>query len=266
MALAGLLALSLPVRAASPTLIDQGYRDMYDLAFDDAHRNFQLWEKEHPEDPIGPVSDAAAYLFSEFDRMHILQSEFFVEDHSFIHFRRVPADPIVKAKFEDALRRSEQVAAKALAKSPGDENALFATVLRLGLHADYLALVEKRYLASLTEVKESRTLAEKLLSEHPDCYDAYLAVGVENYLLSLKAAPIRWLLRANGAQTDKETGIQKLRMTADKGRYLMPYARLLLAVAALRDKDPATAKQILGWLTSQFPRNHLYREELAKLH
>jgi hypothetical protein len=68
-----------------------------------------------------------------------------------------------------------------------------------------------------------------------------------------------------GAQTDKQTGIERLRITAEKGRLLKPYARLLLAVAALRDKDTATAKGILAWLSSKFPQNKLYREELSKL-
>ncbi len=51
---------------------------MYNLQFADAHRTFLEWEKSHPSDPIGPASNAAAYLFSEFDRLHVLQSEFFV--------------------------------------------------------------------------------------------------------------------------------------------------------------------------------------------
>ena len=43
-------------------------------------------------------------------------------------------------------------------------------------------------------------------------------------MLSLKPAPVRWLLRLGGAQTDKMEGIQKLQLTAEKGRYLRPYA------------------------------------------
>ncbi len=138
-------------------------------------------------------------------------------------------------------------------------------MLRLGLRADYLALIEKKYLTSLSEMKAGRLIAEKLLASHPAYYDAHLAVGVENYLLSQKPAPVRWLLRAGGAQTDKDLGLEKLRITAEKGRYLLPYARLLLAVAALRDNDTAHARQTLEWLAREFPRNRLYREELAKL-
>jgi hypothetical protein len=52
--------------------LERGYREMYNLSFEDAHKNFTEWQQIHPDDPMGPVSDAAAYLFSEFDRLHIL--------------------------------------------------------------------------------------------------------------------------------------------------------------------------------------------------
>jgi hypothetical protein len=182
-------------------LMDQGYNDMYNLAFDDAHHCFQDWERTHPADPMGPVSDAAAYLYSEFDRLKILQSEFFVDDNAFFRRRTGRPDPIARRDFEAALTRSEGLAKAILKQSPDDKTALLATVLRLGLHADYTALIEKRYFASLNEVKRTRGRAEQLLEKHRDCYDAYLAIGFENYVLSLKAAPLRWLLRMNGAQT-----------------------------------------------------------------
>ena len=54
---------------------------------------------------------------------------------------------------------------------------MLATVLRMGLHADYLALIEKRNFAALSEMKQSRGIAEQLLAKHPQCYDAYLARG-----------------------------------------------------------------------------------------
>ena len=263
--LCSFLIAAVSCSAADATLLDEGYRQMYDLQFDGAHKSFRQWEQVHPDDPLGPVSDGAAYLFAEFDRLHILESEFFIDDDSFLHSRRLTPDPTLKANFERALAHGQSLADRALHRSPGDENALLATVMRLGLHADYLALVEKRYLTSLDEVKQGRDLAGKLLAAHPQCYDAYLAIGVENYLLSLKPAPVRWLLRLGGAQTDKDLGLANLRLTAGKGRYLMPYARLLLAVAALRDNNRPQAKRTLAWLAGEYPQNQLYREELAKL-
>jgi hypothetical protein len=241
--------------------LDQGYRQMYDLQFGEAHNSFHEWESLHPDDPMGPVSDAAAYLFSEFDRLHILQSEFFTQDQHFITDHKLSPDPAIKGKFEAALAAARDLCARA----PAGRNSQFASILGKGLHSDYLALIEKSYLPSLQEMKAGRAQAEKLLAADPGFYDAWLAVGVENYMLSVKPAPVRWFLRLAGAETDRATGIAKLRLTAEKGHYLAPFARLLLGVAALRDKDTRTASNILADLAREYPDNPLYRQELARL-
>lgn len=238
---------------------------MYNLQFEEAHKAFQLWGRIHPYDPMGPTSDAAAYLFAEFDRLGVLQAELFVHDEKFQQRQTREPDPVAKKALEQALVRSDQLADAILRYSPQDSNALLAKVLNLGLQADYLALVEKRDLASLSYMKKAGLMAEKLLTFNPSCYDAYLAVGVENYMLSLTPAPVRWLLRLYGAGTDKEQGLKKLQLTAEKGHYLLPYARLLLAVAALRDKNHDQAKELLEGLAQEFPNNPLYRRELSRL-
>jgi len=246
-------------------LLDEGYRQMYNLQFDDAHKTFAEYERKAPSDPLGPVSDAAAYLFSEFDRLNLLSSEFWTNDDNFLDFHKLDADPKTKTLFEAALEKSKHLADAELRAHPDDPNALFASVLRLGLHSDYLALIEKRNFAALSEVKQSRALAGQLLGRYPEYYDAYIAQGIENYLLSLKAAPVRWILHATGAETDRRTGVEKLRITAEKGHYLRPYARLLLALADLRAHEPEQAREKLEWLAHEFPQNKLYRKELAKL-
>jgi hypothetical protein len=258
-----------PCRAAgilsSSTPLDQGFRQMYDLQFEEAHRTFNEWEQMHPDDPLGATSDAAAYLFAELDRLGVLQWQLFLDDEEFKQSKRLAPNPVTKQDFDKALARSERVANAVLARSPQDRNALLARVMNLGLRSDYLALIEKRYLSSLEYTKSAGILAQKLLTVDPSCYDAYLAIGVENYILGLKPALVRWVLRIYGAQTDKDQGIQKLRLTAEKGHYLLPLAQLLLAVAALRDKDSKQARELLTGLAQEFPDNGLYRRELNRL-
>jgi len=238
---------------------------MYNLDFDGAHQTFAAWEGSHPQDPMGPVSNAAAYLFAEFERLHILESEFFTNDKKFENRQRFEPDPKTRSAFEAELVRADQLSDQILSRAPQDAPAMFSKVMVGGLRGDYMALVEKRNLAALSTIKSARALAERLLSQDPSYYDAYLAVGIENYLLGLNSAPVRWLLRLGGAQTDKEEGIAKLRLTAEKGHYLAPYARLLLAVAALRDHNLPQARALLSGLADEFPHNPLYRRELARL-
>lgn len=248
----------------APTL-ESGYAEMYNLDFDAAHQVFRQWGQSHPDDAMGAVSDAAAYLFSEFDRLHILEVELFVDNARFENRARPVASPGVKQAFQAQLTRARELADKRLAQNPRDSDALLAKVLAFGLEGDYAALIEKHDMQGLRYIKEGRALAQQLLEQDPECYDAYLAIGVENYLLSLKPAPLRWILRLGGAQTDKATGLAKLQLAAEKGHYLMPYARMLLAVAAVRDNDRERARALLAGLARQFPRNHLYAVELAKL-
>jgi hypothetical protein len=246
-------------------VIERGYRQMYNLDFDQAHETFAQLERDHPGDPLGPVSNAAAYLFAEFDRLNILHSEFFVENNMFRRRPKVTADATVRAAFDRELEKAGKLAATILASAPQDADALFARILTLGLRADYEAFIERRDLDALKVIKDSRATAEKLLMVQPNYYDAYLAVGVENYLFSLKPAPVRWILQVGGAQTDRDKGVEDLRLTAERGRYLSPYARLLLAVAALRSKDIARARDLLAALAREFPHNRLYAQELAQL-
>ena len=265
--LALLLLTLAPAAAAAPDeAIDRGYRQMYNLDFDGAHRTFGDWKLKHPEDPLGYVSNAAAYLFAEFDRMRVLQGEFFARDETFTKEKPLMPDPAAKMAFLKELETGEKLAKDALAKSSDkDLNAMFAWVMTFGLRADYDGLIEKRYLSSVGYMKAGRLASEKLLALDPKNADAYVAMGVEAYILGSKPMAVRWILKLAGSNTDREDGIRKVRLAAEGGRYLRPFARLLLAVAALRDKDVKTASDILEDLSKQFPRNKLYAEELARL-
>jgi hypothetical protein len=254
-----------PNRVVPQPELDRGFRQMYNLDFSGAHGTFHLYQSISPDDPLGYVADGAAYLFAEFNRLHILESDLFTDDQKFDNRSQQQPDPAVKVAFEHELARSDELVSKILATSPNNANALFARVLANGLRSDYTAMIEKRNLASLSYMKISRVTAQQLLAIDPTCYDAFLAVGVENYLLGTTPAPVRWVLRLTGSQTDKDEGIQRLRLTADKGYYLAPFARLLLAVAALRDKDKNTARLLLAGLATEFPRNQLYSKELARI-
>jgi hypothetical protein len=264
------LALSLAVAASSclassGDLLNQGYQQIYNLQFAAAHHSFAQFEKAHPGDPMGPASDAAAYLFTEFNRLKILRSDLFSGNQAVFHGRKLTADPRNTKGFDADLRKTARLAEAALQRSPDDAAALLATVMRSGLKADYDALIAKRDWQALSEIKDADNHAETLLAKHPDCYDADLAIGFENYVLSFKPAPIRWFLNLTGAGTDREKGIREMRIVAEKGHYLKPYAKVLLAVAAIRSGDKRQARELLASLSHEFPDNDLFRTELKKL-
>jgi hypothetical protein len=263
---AGLVSSAFAADVTAPSEdLYRGWLNMYDLRFDEAHQVFKVWEQSHPADPLGPASDAAAYLFSELARLGTLESELFTDDTQFKNRTKLRQDPRMKTLFDGEIQRADQLAEVALQANAGDVNALFAKTLTFGLRADSSSLIEKRDLAALKYTKEGRVYGDKLMAIDPKAYDAYLGTGIENYLLSLKPGPLRILLRLTGSLVDREKGVAQLRLTAQHGHYLEPFAKLLLAVAALRDHNREGARELLSELHNRFPHNPLFARELDLL-
>lgn len=238
---------------------------MYDLDFTGAQSDFARWQVEHPSDAMGYVAEAAGLIFSEFNRLGVLESQFFVDDKAWERRPKLSPDPAIKARFDAALDHAENLARAQATKNPNDKNALFALAGCYGLRADYAALIEKRNLPSLSYAKQSSQWADKLLALDPQYYDAYIATGVGKYVIGTQAAPVRWLLRLGGYAGDRDGGIQDLQLAAEHGRYLAPFARILLAIAYLRAKDKPRARAVIASLRQDFPQNPLFAREMARL-
>ena len=100
-------------------------------------------------------------------------------------------------------------------------------------------------MTSLHYTKVATSWADQLLVVDPKCYDAHVATGFSKYIIGSMSAPVRWLVRLGGISGDKKAGISELQLTADHGRYLAPFARILLAIAYVREKDRPRAREIL---------------------
>src|SRR5690349_17223541 len=102
---------------------------MYDLKFDQAHEILKGWHELHPEDSLGPASDAAAYLFSELARLGVLESALFVDDEQFKNRRTFDPDPAVRDSFTQRIAEADRLADSALGQSGDDPRALFVKTL-----------------------------------------------------------------------------------------------------------------------------------------
>ena len=262
--LAALIAL--PEAAAQDAAsLETGWRMMYGLDFRSADQVFGQWRREHPCDPLGPMSTASTSLFEELDRRGVLQAQFFVDDASFLARRPVAADPEMRTRFEIALADTETLAQRVLAAEPRNHDALFAQAMVYGLRADYAALIEERNMAFLSDSRKAAALARTLLEFAPEYADARLADGVAQYVVGSLIAPLRWVLRFAGYRGDRARGMGEVAVTAAHGRFLGPFARILLALAYLRTHDNAQARELVAGLARDFPTNGLFARELQRM-
>jgi hypothetical protein len=258
----------LPVSAADVDLhqrIEQALDRLYNFDFEDAHRLLDQHQAEVPADPVGPGFEAAAYLFYELDRLAILEAEFFQDDKNISAKKKLKPDLLIRERLFAALERTEILAKRRLEENPDDVRALFALCLKEGVLTDYRALVEKKGIASLKNARVSNEHAVRLLQVQPDFYDAHLTTGVNEYLIGSLPFFVRWFVRMDGVEGSKRRAFANLELVAEKGRYLGPFAKILLSIICLREKQPERARTLLTELSTRYPENRLLRKELAKV-
>lgn len=246
------------------SILDECFRAMYNLQFSEAFQKTEQAKAADKTDPMPWVAQASAVLFREFDRLQILRSDLFASDAAFDARPAYSWNAASKKELEDALATAEKLARNRMARDKNDVRALFALALVNGLRADDAALITKHNLASLSYTRNSNGFAEKLLALAPNYYDAYIATGMSQYLIGTKPAPVRWILRLGGLKGDQEQGVKELMLVSERGRYLAPFARILLAFDDLRHHNKAEARKKFAALHDQFPGNPLYLQEMAK--
>src|ERR1700722_16826680 len=95
-----------PEGASALSFLDSGFRSMYDLDFAGAQQQFMEYERENPGDPMGPVAEAAGLLFSEFNRLGVLESQMFIKDPRFGARSKLVLDPVALSNFDLAIRQA----------------------------------------------------------------------------------------------------------------------------------------------------------------
>jgi tetratricopeptide (TPR) repeat protein len=256
---------SVSAKANVSDTLNAGFNRMYELKFPEARQVFNSYIRKHPSDPMGEVSLAASYLFEEFNKHGVLTSSFFLNNKKLLGGIPDPGKDRYQTEFLRADSQARQMAQRLLAANPSDRTGLFVITLADGMQADYDALVAKRDLDSLMLLHRTKKLARKLLAVDPGADDAYLALGAANYIIGCLPGYKRFFLSLGGIHGSRKLGMHQLRLAAQHGHYLKPFAKVMLALAALREKQPALALQLFKELHDQFPENHVFASELAKL-
>ena len=186
--------------------IEAGFHLLYQLKPVEARAQFEAWQKSHPEDPLGSASEAASYLFEECYRQGILTSAFFLDNNRFLRKNPLKPDPELRSAFFAAEEQAQHLAQLRLKTNPDDTNALFAMALSVGMQADYASLIDKQQLKSLTLTREADKYAKRLLVIAPEAADAYLGLGMANYIIGSLPKHKRFFLGFAGIHGNKDRG------------------------------------------------------------
>ena len=241
-----------------------GFRHLYEQRFEESRKIFIKWSEQHSSEALGPVTIAASYLFDELNRKGVLTSEFFMDDKKFLKGIEGKPDPDLMKGFLDNLARGRGLAKTRLKESRKDPGALFCITLAAGMESNANSMLFKKPLDALKRMKEANEHAKLLLAQRPDAQDAWVALGSANYIIGSLSPGFRMLLWFDNVHGDKELGMQQTEKAAMNGRYLRPFAKILLALAARREKQVPLARKMLKELTQEFPGSTSFAVEYKK--
>jgi hypothetical protein len=244
-------------------ILDQGFRELYELNFQGARQQFLSYQELEPADPLGKAAEAASYLYEEFNAKGVFTSAFFLDDERFLGGVAGKPSENRNDTFLQVNSQARQMAQELLKLDARDPHGLLVLTMTDGMESDYDALIEKKQLAGLSMMRRAESEANTLLAIDPNAQDAYLALGASNYVIGSLPAYKRFFLKIGGVHGDKQRGIEQMQQAADHGHYLKPFAKILLALGYEREHQIDRARVLLAELTAQFPDNPLFAHELA---
>jgi hypothetical protein len=210
--------------------LSAGFDLLYEQKFAEGRQIFANWESRNREDPFGEVAVAASYLFEELYLQGVLTSDFFLNEKKFLHGIDGRPNPERMSHFGEALTRARELAKVRQKTNPNDGEALFALTLAAGMESDAESILQKKHMNGLKRMKEANKYAACLLANYPDATDAYIALGIANYIIGSQSAGSRFALWFDGIHGDKKLGMEQVARAAANGRYLRPFAKIILAL------------------------------------
>src|SRR5207248_3633616 len=120
--------------------------------------------------------------------------------------------------------------------------------------------------SSLRLGSQGESWARRLLKVDPAANDAYLFIGIPEYVFGSLPAPLRWVVSLAGYKGKRSAGIEDLERTTVQGRYLKSYAKIVLVLIYLREHNRSEAAKLMDELHAEYPENPMFAKQATKLH
>jgi tetratricopeptide (TPR) repeat protein len=246
-------------------LVRQAFDRFYILDYDGALSRFEKVQEKNPNNPLAVDYVLDAVIFRELYRLDLLDTTFYAHDGFLNGKHAVATAPDVAERVNSLFTNAVELSEHQLNDRPEDVDALFARGWARSLRAVYTGLLQRSFISALHIALQARGDNEKVLKLDPRYVDAKLVVGVHQYVTGSLPFGIKILAGVAGITGSKAKGISDLREAGDHGVISSVEARTALGLFLRREARYEEAIAVTRSLTEQYPRDFLFRLELANL-
>jgi predicted Zn-dependent protease len=175
------------------------------------------------------------------------------------------SDPARDKEFESLIKQAMDLTRARLQKNSKDTEALYYQASALGLRAAYETTVRRSFMRAIGDANDSIQIQKQVVKIDPNFTDAYMSIGLYEYVIDSLPFLERLAARAAGLKGSKKKGIEHLEMVVKEGKYTSDDARVLLIGIYTREGKPELALSIITELAQKYPRNYLFGVERANM-
>ncbi len=247
----------------SPDPLGRVLDQQYNLEYDVAREELEAWLQQHPTDLRALNYLATVLLHCEMFRRGILETHLYGDLGEMFRSGKMPLDPGFQRQLFGVLEKAQALAESRFKLNPYDQEALYWAGSAHATRGVFYFTMEKSYLAALRESIEARKAHAQLLKVNPNFVDAWLVVGINDYVAGSLPWYLKVLASLAGYRGNRAQGIQEVKRVAEQGHWAREDGRFLLAILYRRQKMYAEMLPLLHGLAQSYPRNFLVEREIA---
>ena len=244
----------------------EGNEAIYNLDYKDAKDIYLRMTKIAPDHPAGFVYLANNLWLETLNASRRLTASLYSSGSFYAQDADEDKSDLKRDReFDDLLKQGLAAAEARLRKNPKDVEALYYQGAARGLKASYSVTVKRSFRKAIGDANASIKIQKKVVKLDPEYIDAYLSIGLYEYVID--SLPWVWkvLARLAGLKGSKEKGFQYLEMVAERGKYTADDARVLLIGLYSREGQPERALEQIAYLVNKYPRNYVLGVERAAM-
>ncbi len=273
LALASLITSALAASGASEDLRNpafmaearKGFEQIYNLDYQDAFRTFSDLKAQNPRHPAPPLYLASVVWLQELFDRNELDLDNFIAPGYFTQPSARKMAPADRKVFFDYLASCESLCTALLKKDPKNTDARYFLGSMYGVLGAFAITIDHSYSDAFSKGKKAYKYHSALIEQKPDFYDAYMSVGLYEYVVDNLPWYIKWIAVIVGYRGSQERGFQYLTQAAEKGVYAADDARVLQMVLYVREKRFADALANVRTLHAKYPKNFILHLNEAQI-
>lgn len=260
--------LRLHAQSGDPAAFEAARREgvdfLYNLDYVSAKARFDEMVRLDPDHPAGYYYLATAKWLSILNSMRRLQTGLYTDD-SFFAGSSDEIDPQQEREFRQLVSRSILVSKARLRENSRDIEALYFQGAAYGMLAGFEATVARRFKSALDNAKRGVERHKKVIKLDPNFGDAYLSIGLYDYVIGTLPWLIRYGLKLVKVSGNKRKGLDSIQKALSNSRYGNEDAKVVLITLYRREEENEAALALLDELIAKYPLNYLHRLERAGL-